>query len=166
MSLVFSGAKTVTIAGSVMSCLEIYTGEAYTLPFNFVDENGDPVDCTDPSLWTLGMSAKWYTANITYTAVNPLIPNEEDIDVANLTLTVPQPAANPNLVAAFTNASAGTGYIYVPNDITGTTPGTTPGIAENPSTLVITTLEVTRTDLISGLTDISREPIGLIVRYQ
>lgn len=166
MSLILSGSKTVVIAGSEMQCLEIYTEEAYTLPFYFVDEQGDPVDCTDPTLWTLAMDAKYYTANVTYTSVNPLQPNEENITIANLALVSPQPSPNPNLVAVFTNAATGEGYVYIPDNITGTTPETTPILAANPTTLVITTLTITRQDLLSGLDDIAREPIGLIVRYQ
>jgi hypothetical protein len=166
MSLVLSGAKTVTIAGSEMVCLEIYTEEAYTLPFYFVDNSNVAVDCTDPSLWTLNMSAKWYTANITYSDGDLINPSSGNINVANLELVSPQPSQNPNLVAVYTNAASGEGYIYIPDNITGTTPETTPGIAANPTQLVITTLEITRTDLLSGLPDISREPIGLIVRYQ
>lgn len=168
MSLVLSGAKLVTIAGSEMACLEIYTGEAYTLPFYFTDDSTPPlpVDCTDPTLWTLGMSSKWYTANVIYTEGDLINPSEEDILVENIQLITPQPSQNANLVAVFTDASLGEGYVYIPNDITGTTPETTPGIPANPTTLVIATLEITRQDLLSGLDDISREPIGLIVRYQ
>lgn len=149
-----------------MSCLEIYQDEAYTLPFYFVDEQGVPVDCTDPSLWQLNMSAKWYSGIVQYLSVNPLVPQEENIDIADLTLVNPQPSPNPNLVAVFTSAATGEGYVYIPDDITGTTPGTTPVLAANPTTIVITTLEITRTDLLSGLNDIQRAPIGLIVRYQ
>lgn len=166
MSLVLSGAKTVTIAGSEMVCLEIYTGEAYTLPFYIIDNNNVPVNCTDPSTWLLNMSAKWYTANVIYTEGALINPGDEDILVENLQLTNPQPGQNANLVAIFTSAATGEGYVYIPDDITGTTPETTPGIAANPTTLVIATLEIERTDLVSGLPDISREPIGLIVRYQ
>ena len=32
MSLLLNGSKTVTIAGTEMQCIEIYTGESYTLP--------------------------------------------------------------------------------------------------------------------------------------
>jgi len=166
MSLILSGAKTVTIAGSEMAVLEIYTQESYTLPFYFVDENDVPVDCTDPTQWQLNMSAKWYTANVTYSSGDLINPGQDEIIVSDLNLVSPQPGPNGNLVAVFTNASLGEGYIYVPDDITGTTPETTPTIAANPTTLVITTFTVTRTDLLSGLDDVSRNPIGLIVRYQ
>ena len=41
MSLLLNGAKTMTLAGTQMQCLEIYTGEAYTFPINFTDQNGN-----------------------------------------------------------------------------------------------------------------------------
>lgn len=167
MSLILSGAKTVEIAGTVMSCLEIYQGEAYTLPFAFVDDMGNPIDCTDPSLWTLGMAAKWYTATVTYGSTISTSPTVENITIGtDLALVSPQPSQNANLVAVFTNAATGEGYIYIPDNISSTTPETTPVIAPNPTQIVVTTLTITRTDLTSGLTDISRDPLGLIVRYQ
>ena len=36
----------------------------------------------------------------------------------------------------------------------------------DPSVLVITTIKITRANLTSGEDDVSREPIGFIVRYQ
>ena len=77
-----------------------------------------------------------------------------------------------NLTAAYTSASTGVGYLYIPADLTGGTgsPNPTPTItlansAAN-STLVIITMSVSRTDAISSKTVISKEPIGMIVRYQ
>ena len=67
MSLLLSGSKTITIAGTVMQCIELYTGESYTLPFAFKDADGLPIDCTG---WTLGTTAKWYTTNLTYPDIN------------------------------------------------------------------------------------------------
>jgi len=77
MSLLLNGSKTITIAGTEMSCIEIYTGEAYTFPFQFTDSVGDPINCTG---WTLATSAKFYVAdNVTY---NP--NNQTDvIDIGN-----------------------------------------------------------------------------------
>ena len=70
MSLLLNGSKTITIAGTEMQCIEIYTGEAYTFPFTFTDSVGDPIDCTG---WTLGTTAKFYVAdNVTY---DPLCNN-------------------------------------------------------------------------------------------
>jgi len=91
MSLLLNGAKTMTIAGTEMQCLEIYTGEAYTFPLNFTDSTGN----------------------------------------GNST---------PNVALA--NSAAN-------------------------STLVIVTLTVSRTSNSNvSLTDINREPLGFIVRYQ
>lgn len=166
MSLILTGAKQVTIAGTEMSCIEIYQNEAYTLPIFFKDAAGDPINCTDPALWTLAMSAKWYTANVTYTQGDLINPGTTDIDIQNLVLVDPQPTTPAGLTATFTDASVGEGYIYIPTDISSQTPETTPTIAANPTVLVVTTMTVTRTDLLSGLADVSREPLGLIVRYQ
>lgn len=166
MSLILTGAKQVTIAGTEMSCIEIYMNESYTLPIFFKDAAGDPINCTDPALWTLAMSAKWYTCDVTYTAGDLINPGTTDIDIQNLVLVNPQPSTPVGLTAAFTDASVGEGYIYIPTDISSQTLATTPTIAANPTVLVITTMTVTRTDILSGLADVSREPLGLIVRYQ
>jgi hypothetical protein len=41
MSLLLNGSRTMTIAGTPIQCLEIYTGESYTIPFSFVDNTGN-----------------------------------------------------------------------------------------------------------------------------
>ena len=168
MSLLLNGAKTVTIAGTEMSCIEIYTGESYTLPFTFTDSGGSPINCTG---WTLDTAAKFYTVdNITYTSA-------DEINVGNLTLNSPQPSTgvgtySANLTAVFTTAASGIGYIYIPANLSGGTgsPNPTPVItlANNAanSTLVVVTLGVSRTDILSSKTDYNREPIGMIIRYQ
>lgn len=168
MSLLLNGAKTVTIAGTEMSCIEIYTGESYTLPFTFTDSTGNAINCTG---WTLDTAAKFYTVdNITYTSA-------DEINVGNLTLNSPQPSTgagtySANLTAVFTTAASGIGYIYIPANLSGGTgsPNPTPVItlANNAanSTLVVVTLGVSRTDALSSKTDYNREPIGMIVRYQ
>ena len=171
MSLLLNGAKTITIAGTEMQCIEIYTGEAYTFPFQFTDSVGSPINT---STWTLGTSAKFYTAdNVTYNANG--IANQ--INVGNLTLNSPQPSTgagtySANLTAAFTTPSTGIGYLYIPADLTGGTgsPNPTPTItlansAAN-TNIVVVTMTVTRTDALSGKNDVSKEPIGMIVRYQ
>lgn len=170
MSLLLNGSKTITIAGTEMSCIEIYTGEAYTFPFSFTDTSGNPVNCTG---WTLATSAKFYTADtIDYNTVNT-----SQITIGNLTLNSPQPSTgagtySANLTAAFTTASSGVGYLYIPADITGGTgsPNPTPTITLANSSantnLVVVTMSVTRTDALSTKSDISKEPIGIIVRYQ
>jgi hypothetical protein len=168
MSLLLNGAKTLTIAGTEMSCIEIYTGESYTLPFNITDSFGNPVNCTG---WTLAIGAKFYTADtVTYAS-------DTNVTLGNLSLLSPQPSTgagtySANLTAAFTTPASGIGYIYVPANLTGGTgsPNATPVISlannANNTTLVILTLTITRTDVLSSLSDISREPIGIIVRYQ
>jgi hypothetical protein len=168
MSLLLNGSKTITIAGTEMQCIEIYTGEAYTFPFAFTDTNGNPINC---STWTLGTSAKFYVAdNITYV-------NNTQITIGNLTLDTPQPSTgagtySANLTAAFTTASSGIGYLYIPADLSGGTgtPNPTPIISLANSAantnIVVVTMSVTRTDTLSSKSDISKEPIGIIVRYQ
>jgi hypothetical protein len=170
MSLLLNGAKTVTIAGTEMSCIEIYTGESYTLPFTFTDSGGNAINCTG---WTLDTSAKFYTAdNITYSATIT-----DQINIGNLTLDVPQPSDgggtySDSLTAAFTTAASGIGYIYIPADLTGGTggPDLTPVISLANSSantcIVVVTLGVSRTDALSSLVDYNREPIGMIVRFQ
>ena len=169
MSLLLNGSKTITIAGTEMQCIEIYTGEAYTFPFTFTDSVGNAINCTS---WTLGTSAKFYVAdNITYDATNT------NIDIGNLTLDTPQPSTgsgtySANLTAVFTTAASGIGYLYIPSNLTGGTgsPNPTPTItlansAAN-TNIVVVTMSVTRTDALSSLSDVSKEPIGIIVRYQ
>ena len=170
MSLLLNGAKTITIAGTEMQCIEIYTGEAYTFPFAFTDSVGNAINTTG---WTLGTSAKFYVADtITYSTVNTT-----EINIGNLTLTSPQPSTgvgtySANLTAVFTTPLTGTGYLYIPANLTGGTgsPNPTPTISLANSAantnIVVVTLAVTRTDALSGLASISREPIGMIVRYQ
>jgi hypothetical protein len=155
----------MTIAGTPIQCLEIYTGESYTLPLSFTDSTGNAINCTG---WTLGTAAKFYTVDtVTY-------PDENTVTLGNLTLDSPQPTASgyANLTAAFTSASTGIGYMYIPTEITGGfgTPNPTPTLSlENTtanSVLVIVTLSVQRTDTLSSKIDYNREPIGFIVRYQ
>lgn len=167
MSLLLNGSKTITIAGTTMQCIEIYTGEAYTFPFTFTDSVGDPINCTS---WTLGTSAKFYTADtVTYSSTT--------VDIGNLTLDSPQPSTgagtySANLTAAFTTASSGIGYLYIPANLTGGTgsPNPTPTISLANTTantnIIVVTMSVTRTDALSSKVDINKEPIGIIVRYQ
>ena len=169
MSLLLTGAKTATIAGTEMQVIEIYEGEAYTLPFAFTDANGAPIDCTVPSPWTLATNAKYYNCDVVYSAgdiVNPSPPVE--IVINNLLEISPQPAQPANLQASFTTvagntANIGQGFIYIPSDIDG---NIALSVTDTDSLLTIVTFTVTRTDILSGLADVSREPIGLIIRYQ
>lgn len=167
MSLLLNGAKTATIAGTEMQVIEIYTGEAYTLPFAFTDIGGTPIDCTG---WTLDTSAKFYNVStVTYAG--------DIVTLGNLTLDAPQPSTgagtySANLVSAFTTIISGIGYIYLPANLTGGTgaPNATPVVTlSNDSAntcLIIVTLAVTRTDTLSSKVDTNKEPIGLLVRYQ
>lgn len=168
MSLLLNGSRTMTIAGTPIQCLEIYTGESYTIPFSFVDNTGNAINCTS---WTLTTAAKFYTVDtVAY-------PDENSVTLGNLTLDVPQPSTgagtySANLTAAFTTAASGLGYIYIPTNLTGGTgsPNATPTITlantSANSTLIIITLGVQRTDALSSKVDFNREPIGFIVRYQ
>jgi hypothetical protein len=167
MSLLLNGAKTITIAGTEMSCIEIYTGEAYTFPFAFTDSVGNAINCTG---FTLATTAKFYVADtIAYSAVDT-----SSITIGNLTLDSPQPTANAYsaLTAVFTTIASGIGYLYIPATLTGGTgsPNPTPIISLANSAantnIVVVTMSVTRTDILSSLQNVSREPIGMIVRYQ
>ena len=174
MSLLLNGSKTVTIAGTEMQCVEIYTGESYTLPLAFVDVTGNAINCTSPNNWALTTSAKFYEASDIIYGLG------DNITLGNLTLKDPQPSTgagtySPNLIAAFSNASAGLGYLYIPSNLTGGTgsPNPTPTIippAQNtaaPSTIVVVTLTVSRqSSANASLADVNKEPIGMIVRYQ
>lgn len=166
MSLLLNGSKTMTIAGTEMQCIEIYTGESYTLPIAFTYANASPINCNG---WTLTTSAKFYNVdNITY--------NTDTVDLGNLTLLSPQPNTgggtySANLTAAFTTPASGLGYLYIPADLTGNVSGdNTPiiSLANNAanSTIVVITLGVSRTDALSTRTDFNKEPIGVVVRYQ
>lgn len=168
MSLLLNGSKTMSIAGTEMQCIEIYSGESYTLPFSFTYANSSPINCTG---WTLSTSAKFYNVDtVTY-------PTPDTVDLGNLSLLSPQPSTGvgtytANLTAAFTTPATGIGYLYIPADLTGGTgsPNPTPTISlansGANSTLVIVTMGVSRTDPLSTKTDFNKEPIGIIVRYQ
>lgn len=167
MSLLLNGAKTMTIAGTEMQCLEIYTGEAYTLPISFTDSNGNAANALLPNAWGLTASAKFYTVDsISYNATG------SEVVLGNLNLNNTQPNVNAyTLVTAFTNASAGTAYLYVGNNITGTANVGIPtvSLANNTanSTLVLVTLTISKQSASNAsLADINREPLGFIVRYQ
>jgi len=162
MSLLLNGSKTITIAGTEMQCIEIYTGEAYTFPFQFTDSVGSPINTTS---WTLGTGVKYYVAdNVTYDATV-----STQIVVGNLSLSG-NTYTGGNLTAVFTTPATGLGYLYIPADLTGAVGGgpviTLANSGAN-TNIAIVTLTVTRTDALSTpKQNISREPIGMIVRYQ
>lgn len=156
----------MTIAGTEMQCLEIYTGEAYTFPITFTDADGNPANANIPNLWTLSASAKFYTVdNVTY-------PSPDTVDLGNITLNNTQPNANAYTIQTnWSNSANGTAYLYVGNNITGTANVGIPNVAlantTANSTLVIVTLQVDRESTAnSSLTNVNREPLGFIVRYQ
>jgi len=157
MSLILAGTKTATIAGTILQCVEVYTGESYTLPFTFTDNVGDPVDITG---WTLATTVKWYNCTITYPGDNTTTQN---ISLSNIALLVSQPSPNPptGMVANIVSGPAGTGFLYVPAGING---GETIGVNDATSLLAIISLSVTRTNIYS-VVDSNIEPIGMIVRY-
>jgi hypothetical protein len=165
MSLLLNGAKTMTIAGTQMQCLEIYTGEAYTFPLTFTDANGNPANCQLPANWSIAASAKYYTlTDVIYT-------DDTEVVLGNLTLDVSQPnPANYTLQTAFSNRANGTAYLYLGSDITGngvSTPSISLANNTANSTLFLVTLSVTRqSDANASLNNVNREPIGFIVRYQ
>ena len=157
MSLLLNGAKTAIIAGTVLQCIEVYTGESYTFPFSFRDSVGNPINITG---WTFDTTVKWYNCNITYPSTQATI---EDIIISNLTLLSPQPTPNPptGMVAQIYNAALGQGFLYVPSGING---GQTLTVNDTTSLMAIVSLKVTRTNEYSK-TDVNIEPIGMIVRY-
>jgi hypothetical protein len=165
MSLLLNGAKTMTIAGTEMQCLEIYTGEAYTFPISFTDANGNPANALSPNAWALSPTAKFYTvADVTYV-------DDNNVVLGNLTLDSQPAPGNYTLVANWTNASIGTAYLYVGNNITNNPANGVPNVAlansAAPSTLVIVTLQVSKQSTANAsLADINKEPLGFIVRYQ
>lgn len=156
----------MTLAGTQMQCLEIYTGEAYTFPINFTDANGNPANANVPNLWTLNASAKFYNVNnITYNTTNT------EVILGNLTEISPQPNSNAyTLVTAWSNSANGTAYLYVGNNITNSgnnTPTVTLANNTSNSILCLVTLQINKESLSnSSLTDINREPLGFVVRYQ
>lgn len=173
MSLLLNGAKTVTIAGTEMQCIEIYTGESYTLPITFTDSSGNPVNCTVPNNWALQTSAKFYTAtDITYVSDSAIV-------MGNLNYDNPQPGNGAGtyqvqLNAAFTNAAAGTAYLFIPASLTGNVFGEGTPVLQPPavntsanSCVVVVTLTISRqSSANAAYTDVNKEPIGMIVRYQ
>ena len=162
MSLLLSGAKTITFAGTEMQCLEIYTGEAYTINLNFTDSGGSAVDI---SAWTLG-------ATVTYYSVDTVTYNDDlgQINLGNITLDSPQGTDPTGLAVSIVSGAGGTAYLYVPNDLTdGTNDRPTVPLVNgkaDPSVLAIVTINIQRTDAVSSLTNESKEPLGFIVRYQ
>jgi hypothetical protein len=157
MSLLLTGSKTVTIAGTEMQCVEVYTGESYTIPFSFTDSTGTPINITG---WTFTTTVKWYDVIVTYPANQT---TTETIELSDIDLKDPQPTPNPptGMVATIISGAAGTGYLYVPSTING---GLTVPLNSTTSLLAIISLSVSRVNAFSK-TDLNIEPIGMIIRY-
>ncbi len=156
----------MTIAGTRMQCLEIYTGESYTLPISFTDANGNAANALVPNAWALTASANFYTiANVVYNESNT------EVVLGNLTQLANVPSANYTIQTAFTNAQTGTAYLYIGNNITNNPANGVPNVtlANNTanSVLCLVTLTVSKqSSANASLADINREPLGFIVRYQ
>lgn len=164
MSLLLSGAKTITFAGTEMQCLEIYTGEAYTIGLNFTDAAGAAIDIAG---FAFNTTAAYYSVDTVSYAV---LGVAEDINLGNITVDPGSPTQPAGLITTTISAVAGTAYLYIPTSLAdGLNGRPTPALVNgkaDPSVLVIVTIEITRTDAVSGFQNVSREPIGFIVRYQ
>jgi len=161
MSLLLSGAKTITFAGTEMACLEVYTGEAYTIGLNFTDSASNPVDITN---WAFATTAAYYSVDtVAYAGSN--------IDLGNITPDAGSPTQPTGLTTAAISLVGGTAYLYIPTELAdglGGRPNPALLLGKgDPSVLVITTIKITRPSANApGENDVSREPIGFIVRYQ
>tara|TARA_R100000951_G_scaffold107745_1_gene103394 strand:+ start:3138 stop:3629 length:492 start_codon:yes stop_codon:yes gene_type:complete len=163
MSLLLSGAKTITFAGTEMQCLEIYTGEAYTIGLNFTDAGGTPIDI---SAWTLTTDVKYYSVDtVTY---------DDDlgqINLGNIVEDSPQGTAPSGLAVTVVSAVGGTAALYVPDNLTdGASNRPTVQLVNgkaDPTTLAIISVNISRADTtVPANINYSREPLGFIVRYQ
>jgi hypothetical protein len=135
------------------------------MPLQFKTKSGIAIDCTG---WTLGTSAKFYRGVIDY-------PNAITAKVSDLTKVIPQPSTgagtySQHLSASFVNAPSGEGYLYIPSNIANGTGGADvtplPDLTDTDSVIVVVTITISRTDVISGLVDVNKLPIALVVRYQ
>jgi hypothetical protein len=92
------------------------------------------------------------------------------IDLGNITETTPQGTDPATLAITKINLTGGTAVLYVPSDLTDGT-NDRPSVPlvngkADPSVLAIITILITRPNADSGANDISKEPLGFIVRYQ
>ena len=164
MSSLLSGAKSITFAGTEMQCLEIYTGEAYTIGVNFTDSASVPIDI---STWTLTTTCKYYSVD-TVTYVEAL----GEINLGNITLDAPQGQKPADLDISVVSAVGGTAALFIPSNLTGDgllDRPTVELVSGNavPTVLVIVSIDVSRPDsIVPANTNFSREPLGFIVRYQ
>ena len=156
MSLLLSGAKTATIAGTEMQCVEIYMGESYTFPLSFKYSNGTAINITS---WTLTASVKYYSCDIAYPIAQS---TTEEINLKNIAAFTPQPTS-PAIPVAIVDGNMGTAYVYIPDSITPILHQ--PTVTDTTSLLAIVVISISRPDSTSGTIVTNREPIGLIIRY-
>ena len=92
-------------------------------------------------------------------------------DSTNITDYTPAVVTPPTITVTKTNDALGLSSMFIPTDLTGGTGGTpviplTNGKGD-PSILVIVSVDIERPDAdVITNTNISKEPIGFIVRYQ
>jgi hypothetical protein len=168
MSLLLNGAKTLTVAGTEMQCVEIYTGEAYSLPIEFTTSAGIAINCAG---WTLTPTAKFYRGKVEY-------PNSTTATVSGLTLNNPQPdiyglSYYSDLTADFTDAATGKAYLYIPTTLANGYQGSPsqeptplPQLTDTDSVIVIVTIQIERNDDTTNKLVTNRLPIAFVVRYQ
>jgi hypothetical protein len=145
-----------------MQCLEIYTGESYSIGLNFTDVSGNPISLAS---YTLSASAKYYS-------VDTVVYNDAlgEIDLGNITEQSPQGTA-PTITVTTTSPSGGIASMFIPSDLTDGSSGRPTVELTNgkgdPSILVIVSVDIARPDTdVPSNTNLSKEPIGFIVRYQ
>lgn len=154
MALQLTGSKTLQIAGTPLQCVEIYTGEAYLLPFQFTSA-GSPINITN---WVFNLTAHWYSITGDLTNNNITINQIDD-----LSGTYPSGPVT-DLAAVGIVGSAGTGYLQVPIGITPT--GYSFNLSANPVLLALVTMQVTRPAVVGSFQQINKEPLGFLIRYQ
>lgn len=142
--------RAMTVAGTEIQYLEIYTDEKYIFPIQFrtgltpVNANG----------WTTSVTTTYYTGD--YSGSDPS-STQTDVTMTNLVKLDPQPTTPVDLSFAAANLANGTFTLSVPTSITPADYVFT--TEDNPVLLCVVGLNVTRPD-----TTISREPIGFVIR--
>lgn len=144
--------RAMTVAGTEIQYLEIYTRENYLFPVQF-RQGVTPINANG---WTTSVSTTYYTGD--YTGTDPS-STQTSVTMTNLVKLDPQPNTAPwigNIFAA-ANANAGQFTLRVPAEITPADYVFQP--EDNPVLLAVLSLNVTREDA-----TVSREPIGFVIR--
>lgn len=150
MALQLTGAKTLIVAGSPISCLETYTGESYRIPFTLTSSG------TIPPFTTSIDSIKYYEINATNISNTSITINSiQTFDVGGFT------PGSANVGVTSLTGSSGTVFF---SNLTPPDYFTPPNLNENPILLCILTLRLTDTSQDPDV--IYREPIGVLIRYQ